>query len=215
MRLTADAKAAYVAWHDQHGEQLVELTGDQAAAWSKLRETAARLALIIHAVRVAADEDAGEDVDAESMDRALWLIEWHKHETRRVYAILGQTDEETTARQGDERLIRWIDRHGGTTTAARLVSACRWISTSDEAEAALRRLVATGAGEWIDRPPSERGGRPTRDFVLRREAVAETAETLQPKTASAKPRGTAAKRGCSFTDTAAVAQNAAEEAVEI
>lgn len=214
VRLTAGAKAAYVAWHDRHGEELAELTGDRAAAWSKLRETAARLALIIHAVRVAADEDADEDVDVESMDRALRLIEWHKHETRRVYAILGQTDEETAARQADERLIRWIDRHGGTTTAARLVGACRWISTSDEAEAALRRLVAAGAGEWIDRPPSERGGRPTRDFVLCREAVAETAETLQPKTASAKPRGTAVKRGCSFTDTAAVAQGG-EEAVEI
>ena len=214
VRLAAAAKAAYVAWHDRHGEELAELTGDRAAAWSKLRETAARLALIVHAVRVAVGDATDDDVDAESMDRALRLVEWHKHETRRVYSILGQTDEEAAERQADDRLAAWIDRHGGTTTARDLISRCRWIATSDDAEAALRRLVAAGRGEWRDRPPSERGGRPTRDFVLRRQPAVEVAERPEPKVASAKPREEAAKRGFGFADTAAVAQNE-EEAIEI
>jgi hypothetical protein len=214
VRLTAEAKAAYVEWHDRHGEELAELTGDRAAAWSKLRETAARLALIVHAVRVAAGDVDEEDVDKASMDCALRLAEWHKGETRRCYAILGQTDEEAAARQSDDRLAAWISRHGGTTTARDLISACRWISTSDEAEAALRRLVAAGRGCWHDRPPSERGGRPTRDFVLLEQPV----EAAPPKTASAKPRGAAAKRSLGFADAAAVAQKPAaeaEEAIEI
>jgi hypothetical protein len=218
VRLEPDAKKAYVAWHDRHGEELAELTGDRAAAWSKLRETAARLALIVHAVRVAAGDAAGEDVDAESMGRALRLVEWHKHEVRRVYSILGQTDEEAAERQSDDRLAAWIERRGGTTTARDLISACRWIATSDEAEAALRRLVAAGRGEWHDRPPSERGGRPTRDFILRRQPAVEAREPLSAKPPSAKPRGEAAKRGFGCADAAAVAQIVAaepEEAVEI
>jgi hypothetical protein len=214
VRLEPDAKAAYVAWHDRHGEELAELTGDRAAAWSKLTETAARLALICHAVRVAAGDATGEDVDAESMDRALRLVEWHKAETRRVYSILGQTYEEAAERQSDDRLAAWIERRGGTTTARDLIAACRWIATSDEAEAALRRLVAAGRGEWHDRPPSERGGRPTRDFVLRRQPAVEAREPLPPKPASAKPREEAAKRGFGCADAAAVAQKV-EEAVEI
>jgi hypothetical protein len=166
----------------------------------------ARLALIVHAVRVAAGDVDEEDVDKESMDRAIRLIEWHKTEARRCYAILGQTDEEAAARQSDDRLAAWISRHGGTTTARDLISACRWIATSDEAEAALRRLVAAGRGRWHDRPPSERGGRPTRDFVLE-----QPVEAAPPKVASAKPRGAAAKRSLGFADTAAVAQKPATE----
>jgi hypothetical protein len=218
VRLEPAAKAAYVAWHDRHGEELAELTGDRAAAWSKLTETAARLALIVHAVRVAAGNATSEDVDAESMDRALRLVEWHKHETRRVYSILGQTDEEAAERQSDDRLAAWIERRGGTTTARDLIAACRWIGTSDEAEAALRRLVAAGRGEWHDRPPSERGGRPTRDFVLRRQPAVEAREPLPPKPASAKPREEAAKRGFGCADADAVAQKPAAEpeaAIEI
>jgi hypothetical protein len=214
VRLEADAKAAYVQWHDRHGEELAGLTGDRAAAWSKLRETAARLALIVHAVRVAAGKAASDDVDAESMERALRLVEWHKAETRRVYAIVGQTDEEAAERQADDRLAAWIDRHGGTTTSRDLVSGVRWIATSDEAEAALRRLVAAGRGEWRDRPPSERGGRPTRDFVLHRQPAVEVAERPEPKVASAKPREEAARRGFGCADTDAGAQGG-EEAIEI
>jgi hypothetical protein len=218
VRLEPAAKAAYVQWHDRHGEELAGLTGDRAAAWSKLTETGARLALIVHAVRVAAGNATSEDVDAESMDRALRLVEWHKHETRRVYSILGQTDEEAAERQSDDRLAAWIERRGGTTTARDLIAACRWIATSDEAEAALRRLVAAGRGEWHDRPPSERGGRPTRDFVLSRQPAVEAREPLPPKPASAKPRDEAAKRGFGCADADAVAQKPAAEpeaAIEI
>jgi urease accessory protein UreF len=118
----------------------------------------------------------------------------------------------------EARLAAWIERRGGTTTARDLIAACRWIATSDEAEAALRRLVAAGRGEWHDRPPSERGGRPTRDFVLRRQPAVEAREPLQPKPASAKPREEAAKRGFGCADADAVAQKPAaepEEAIEI
>lgn len=210
LRLDAEAKAAYVEWHDRHCQELAELTGDKAAAWSKLRETAARLALIIHEVRVADREDVAADiVDADSVDRALRLVEWHKYELGRVYNILGQSDEEADARQADDRLAAWIERHGGTATARDVLTGCyRWLQTTGEVEAALQRLVVAGRGQWIDRPAGERGGRPTRDFVL---ASGEAAR-LKPKPPSAKPRREAVGEGFACADAGA---ESGEEVVEI
>lgn len=215
VRLSRDAETLFVPFFDEHNLETIQHSGDLAAAWSKLEEIAGRLALILHETRLAAGEHVvADEIDAASMAAAIELVAWFKYETRRVYSILGQTDEEAAERQADDRLSAWIDRHGGTTTARDLISACRWIATSDEAEAGLRRLVAAGRGDWRDRPPSERGGRPTRDFVLRRQPAVEARDPLEPKVASAKPREEAAKRGLGFADTDAGAQGG-EEAVEI
>ena len=215
LRLDAAAKEAYVAWHDRHCEELAELTGDRAAAWSKLRETAARLSLIIHEIRVAnRDAVAADFVDAESMDRALRLVEWHKHETSRVYAILGQSDDEAADRQADDRLAAWIERRGGTVAVRDVISGLRGYADADAAEKALRRLVDAGRGRWQDRPAGERGGRPTRDFVLAREDD----NPPSPRPPSAQPPQTPAKKGFACADTSPTAEPEAvadEEYVEI
>ncbi len=209
IRLDADAKKAYVAWHDRHGEELAELTGDRNAAWSKLRETAARISLIVHEIRVAnGDAVAADFVDAESMDRALRLVEWHKHETSRVYTILGQNDEETAERQADDRLAAWVERREGAATARDVLTGCyRWLSTADEVEAALQRLVDAGCGRWQEKPTDpEKGGRPTRLFVLKREVA-----SAQPPQPRAKPGSACA---CALP-TAEPAGVAGEEYIEI
>ena len=85
-----------------HAAEQASLTGDLAAAWSKLEETAARLALIIHCVKAAqavppakpwlsdaAALQPANEVDGDSMRAAIRLTEWFKHETQRVYAVLG------------------------------------------------------------------------------------------------------------------------------
>ncbi|MFQ5734471.1 MAG: DUF3987 domain-containing protein, partial [Planctomycetaceae bacterium] len=54
--LTPDAKKRFPQFVNAHGEEQVELTGDLAAAWSKLEEYAARLALVVHFIRWAADD---------------------------------------------------------------------------------------------------------------------------------------------------------------
>ena len=141
LRLSYEAKKAWVEFHDLHAEELAELAGDLAAAWSKLRDTAARIALILH-------------------------VEWLKYETIRVYRILGESEVDRSARQADEKLVSWLRRRGGSATARDVVTGCRWIETSDEAKAALDRLEAAGAGHWEDRPAGERGGKPTRMFTL-------------------------------------------------
>jgi hypothetical protein len=205
LRLSPEAKKAWIEFHDLHADELAELAGDLAAAWSKLRDTAARIALIVHETKLAAGQKADEyEVDADSMRRAIRLVGWLKHETLRVYRILGETEVDRSARQADEKLVSWIRRRGGSATAREVVTGCRWIETSDDAKAALDRLEAAGAGCWEDRPAGERGGKPTRQF------------TLSAAPLSAIPRETRAKQGIADADTAdASVAEASEEFVEI
>ena len=206
VRLSSEAKRLWVAFHDEHAAELAGYVGDLAAAWSKLRDTCARLALIIHEVRRAAGEDVSEDIlDAASMDRAIRLIDWFKYETRRVYVMLAESDVERAARQADDRLAAWIIRQGGTVTARDAVGGCRWIASSDDAEAALERLADAGRGCWIDKPTDPTiGGRPTRLFVL--------AQEVRQPPASAQPSEVRPKAGFGYADAAGVA---GEEYVEI
>lgn len=165
--LSREAKEIFVPWHDEHSQQTIGHTGDLAAAWSKLKEVAARIALILHEVSVVAGlHDQPDEVSKATIEAAIRLTEWHKNETRRVYELLAETEEEVTARQHDERLVAFVERRGGTVTARDVVAGCRHVATSDDAEAALSRLVAAGVGSWQRRPPGPAGGRPTRSFVL-------------------------------------------------
>jgi len=51
--LSADGHAAWVDFYNAHGQEQAELSGDLAAAWSKLEGYAARLALVVHFARWA------------------------------------------------------------------------------------------------------------------------------------------------------------------
>jgi hypothetical protein len=62
MRLSTDAKAAYVEFYNAHAKELADAEGDWAAALSKLEELPLRLGLVIHLVRWAAGENVNPDV---------------------------------------------------------------------------------------------------------------------------------------------------------
>lgn len=190
VRLNADAKRAYVAWHDKHAEEAVELsTDDLKAAWSKLRETVARVALVFHEVRLAAggDVEAGY-VDAETVDRAIRYVEWQKHELRRCYSLLAESEVDRAIRQADDRLAAFVVAHGGTVAVRDVISGVRWIEDAAAAEAALQRLATAGRGRWTEKPTTEKGGRPTRLFML------------QPEAVSAQPTKLPALEGCADAD---------------
>ena len=53
VRLSKEAHEEWKAYYDAHAQEQVDLTGDLSAAWSKLEEYAARLALVVHFVRWA------------------------------------------------------------------------------------------------------------------------------------------------------------------
>ena len=162
VHLSDEAKAAWIAYYNAHAAEQVDLTGDMASAWSKLEEYAARLALVVHYVRWAAGDVVHEtQLDVASMDAGIVLAKWFKHEARRVYAMLGESDAERARR----RLIEWIERKGGTVTVREVQQGCRWLKDPGAAEAALEELVKTGRGSWEQSPPGQRG-RPTRRFRL-------------------------------------------------
>ena len=204
LRLDADAKKAYVAFFNRTSAELFELPeGDLKAALSKLRETAARIALILHAAKAEAERRVDLNVvDADSMSRAIRLAEWLRVETRRSYRLLGQTSEERAEQSADDKLLSWIGRQAEPVTPRDVVTGCRWIETADDAEAALRRFVDAGRGRWEDRPPGERGGRPTRHFVLDRQAATSTPEASSRPVVSAQLHETRPKQGFANADTA-------------
>ena len=163
--LSPEAEAAFAEFYNRHGAELATLTGDLAAAFSKLEELPARLALILHHVRLAAGEFVEADmIDADTMRAAIVLTEWHKRETRRVYALL-DTDP---ADQEQRELLDWIRSHGGETTVRQLTGCGprRWRGRTEEAEAALSALATAGRGRWEMDAACHSGGRPKRVFRL-------------------------------------------------
>jgi hypothetical protein len=160
------------------------LTGDESAAWSKLEGYVARLALLVHCVRCAAGEVTDFDtVDELSMGMGVALCRWFGYETRRVYAMLSETDVDRQRRE----LVELVRRLGGNVTARDLMRSSRAYRTSELAEADLNALVQGGAGHWEDVGPAAQGGRPTRRFILAASADADrTPKALEkPEVSSA------------------------------
>ncbi|MGQ9915772.1 MAG: DUF3987 domain-containing protein, partial [Thermogutta sp.] len=115
LKLSPEAKARFVAFYNANAKEQVELEGDLASAWSKLEEYAARLALVVHCIRVAAGDRTVEDagvVDAASMESAILLTAWFKREARRVRGIFTETGDDTARR----KLKKWIAARGGSVT---------------------------------------------------------------------------------------------------
>ncbi len=162
--LTADAKAAFERFVNEHGEEHAELSGDLAAAWSKLEGGAARLALVVHLCRAVAGDADPSAVDAVSVAAGVTLARWFAAEARRVYALLAEDSDARDLRS----LAEWIGRkHGGEATARQVQAGRRELRTAADAEAALAALADAGFGRWIDRPTDPAaGGRPTRAFRL-------------------------------------------------
>lgn len=165
VRMDASAKSAWIAYYNSHATEQVDLTGDLSAAWSKLEEYAARLALVVHFARWAAgdpDLTNANILDGTSMSAGIVLTNWFKIEARRIYALLDETETERNQR----RTIEWIVRKGGTVSAREAQQGCRWLKESGVAEAALEDLVNAGCGKWQPIETTPKGGQPSRVFVM-------------------------------------------------
>jgi hypothetical protein len=155
--LSRDGKDAWVSYYDEHAREQAELTGDLAAAWSKLEGYSARLALVVHLVRVAAGDATADPsaVDAASIMAGVTLSRWHGQEAQRVYAALCESDEERERRE----LVELIERRGGSITVRELMwSSRRYRDSADEAEQVLEALRKAGvAVREMVAPDSGRG----------------------------------------------------------
>lgn len=164
--LTPAGKAAWIRFYNEHGREQADLTGDLSAAWSKLEGYAARLALVLHCVRWAAEDRtlaAPDEVDEVSVEAGVALSRWFGHEARRVYGILAENDEARERRQ----LVEWIERRGGSVTLRELTHGVRqYRGKSYAARAALDTLAKAGIGRWTHPAPGSAGGRPSPRFEL-------------------------------------------------
>jgi hypothetical protein len=172
--LTAGAKEVFVDFYNQHADEQANLRGNDAAVWSKIEAYATRFALIFHLVRCAAenrDLESPDSIDTESMTAAISMAAWFGEESRRIFAVLLESDEERETRE----LIELIDHNGGEISARELMRQLRRrFRTSDDANAALQLLVNGKRGTWRPIPPAAAGGAPTRVFMLNEEERGDT-----------------------------------------
>ena len=165
VKLTDEAKAAWVAFYNAHAQEQAELGGGElAAAWSKLEGYAARLALVVHCVRQAGNGDVDAwHVDAESIAAGVTLAEWFGNETKRVYAAMGESSDERHVRE----LAELIQSMGGRVSVRNLCQRRRrYRNDPATAQADLQGLADAGLGRWEHPAPSAQGGRPRELFAL-------------------------------------------------
>ncbi|MBI3836046.1 MAG: DUF3987 domain-containing protein [Planctomycetes bacterium] len=162
--LSVDAKQLWASFVNEVGLEQVGADDRLSACWAKLEAYASRLALLVHFMRWAGEDrllSNSEVVDAQSIAAGITLARWFGNEARRVYAMLCEGEREPEQRA----LLEMINQRGGRMSVRELMQAkARFRSSAEKADAALKDLVSTGFGEWVEVPPSSRGGQPTRMF---------------------------------------------------
>lgn len=183
--LAPQAKSEFIRFVNDHGTEAESLSGDLAAAWSKLEAYAARFALVLHCLRLADDDltvDADDNViDIDTMRSALTIVAWFKHETRRVYGMFAESASAKSSRE----LAEWIASKGGDLSVKDIQAGRRNLKTATDAEKAVAALAEAGYGETYHTQSGDQGGRPSQRFRLH----------SQKASTSTKPRGTAVSGG--------------------
>jgi hypothetical protein len=166
--LADDAKQMFISWHDRHAREVADLADDHLRAhWSKLKGTCARIALLFSCTEAAGGANVS-GVSSDSIQRAIDVTEWLKHESARIYAGLRESDEDRDRR----RLVEWIEKHGGAVTIRDLTHGLRTFrGNAQAARAALDELVRLEIGRWVYPSSDTKGGRPAECFQLKRTAV--------------------------------------------
>ncbi len=114
------------------------------AALGKLPGYAVRLALVLQLARWAEGEAQGEEIDSESMRRALGLADWFANEAARVYQLQDRQRDDRDVR----RLLHYVQRQGGTVTLRKVQTNLRAFRTTAAAERGLQQLVDRGWAYW-------------------------------------------------------------------
>ena len=159
--LTPTAKSLWVSFHDQTSEESQSLKGDLAAAWSKFRDTALRIALIIHFTN-----NNTTDISIETMKDALRITRWFMQETRRVYALIGGKTWHSGHNQQKQVLLEWM-RNRDWVTARDVQRGPRQLRDAKAAELCLKQLVEDGVLDRKFRDIGQHGGKPAELFRLK------------------------------------------------
>jgi len=178
--LAAEARAAYIGWHNRHVRELAEIGDDDLrACFAKLKGTCLRLALVFACADMAGGAGRLVAISAITTRQAIIVTEWFKGEARRAYGVLAESDDARERR----RLVELIQRKGGVVTVRDLMRGSRLFTTAADAEAVLTELVNAGLGRWVHNDHDGQRGRPVRRFALN------DADTVDADTNSANPDG--------------------------
>jgi len=164
MRLSADARQAYIAYFDRHAVEMKSMSGVMKSLWGKLEESAIRLAMVIHLAKWAEGEESDPDViSLDSLQRGMGLAEWFGWEGARIYRLFFGS----SAFDADmEEVVHYVETKGGSITVRDLSRGPKkYRGNAEGAERALASLVQAGIGEWTFE--SGKRGPPTRVFTLR------------------------------------------------
>jgi hypothetical protein len=163
LNLTPEAKALWVPFYNRIQDEKADAEPDIAAVLAKLEGYAARFALIYHvATEAAAGRDALAPVPAAAVRAGIGLARWFADEARRIYLVLGESDEDRERRD----LVEWVRARGGRCTPRDLQKARGGsFPTAEAAETGLSALVDAGDGVWLSEPNS-RGGWTKKTFIL-------------------------------------------------
>jgi Protein of unknown function (DUF3987) len=157
------AMRLWAAAHDRmDAARHVELDNRLRAARAKLIGAIPRIALIFQLTSATSGEGFTivRAIDDLAMKRAIEVVEWCAHETRRVYALLAVEIEG----DGDAAILRRIEAAGGTCTARDLMHwSRRFRSSAKMAGNYLDSLVSDGMGRW---ECVATGGHPSKVFIL-------------------------------------------------
>jgi Protein of unknown function (DUF3987) len=143
--LAPEAMQRWEDWFNRHAEELEspDFPDVLVGPWSKLVAYAARLALIVHLLRVACDEATGEEVDAESLERSFRLIAFFKLHAKLVYSRLRQPPKAKEVLKA----VAWIRRHGGQCNPTHLAkNNVAGVLKKSEAEALMKEMEDLGYG---------------------------------------------------------------------
>ncbi len=161
--ISSEAAEFWSRWYEDFDRRAHEQDELIRSAWTKLHVYAARFSLIIHMIKQVTG--SSEDViGLESVRTAIALAEWFAAEIRRVYTVMRADDEDAALME----LAEATHRRGGSVTVGELARSGPRAVRGDTvaAESQLTKLVEKEWGEWQTKRPGNRGGRPTRAFVL-------------------------------------------------
>ena len=159
---TDQALNVFKASFNQHNRQAAQYSGDKAKAWSKLEETPARIALILHYIRWATGEVMDESkVDITSLNKASELTKWFKTEMLRIYDMIEQGD--TTSIK--DKTINWLRKQRQPVSPRDAQQYCRAVKPPGKVWEVFEELVTEGKGRWV-----EEGNKKLFELVLDRQS---------------------------------------------
>lgn len=145
--MSDDAKREWIELHDELADRIDGADARLAAALSKLRASAAKLALVFHLLHEAGDLVALREpspIGIEATRAACEVARWFASETDRIYGRMAESPEDADQRA----LIDWIRARGSVTPRdlARMLARFRGKGGSERATDALRELEEAGLG---------------------------------------------------------------------